>query len=284
LALSGAMLVHAGVAAAILWQPPQSGAASAGMGGVEVSLGPAGGAPGDVAAVAPTETTPPVESVETPPEVEPTEAAPVEAVRPVEPEAVIPVETVETPPPPTQVEPPEQVVEAKPVVPPPPRRKPKPPEPEIVQTPPEATPPETVVAEEPPSEQTAAAPSVAGAAGKAGTRDSTEAGGSADASSGGGSPGAAADYHSYLLAWLQKHKEYPAAAQRRRQEGTALLYFEMDRDGRVRNFRLQRSSGHEALDNEVLALIERAQPLPAPPPEVEGETVKLIVPVQFFLR
>ena len=133
-------------------------------------------------------------------------------------------------------------------------------------------------------EQTAAAPSVAGAAGKAGTLDSTEAGSSTSANSAGGTPGASADYMSYLLAWLQKHKEYPTEARRRRQEGTALLYFEMDRDGRVRTFRLQRSSGHAALDDEVLALIERAQPLPAPPPEVKGEMVKLIVPVQFFLR
>lgn len=282
-AMGLAGLVHAAVAAAVFWVPPPPGAQAVGLSGVEVSLGPAGGAPGDVAAVAPTETTPPVETVETPPEVAPTEATPVEAVRPVEPEAVIPVETVETPPPSAEVEPPEQVVEAKPVVPPPPRRKPDPPKPEVVETPPDPAPPETVVAEELP-EQTAAAPSVAGAAGKAGTLDSTEAGSSADASSGGGTPGASADYMSYLLAWLQKHKEYPTEARRRRQEGTALLYFEMDRDGRVRNFQLQRSSGHPVLDDEVLALIERAQPLPAPPPEVKGETVKLIVPVQFFLR
>jgi hypothetical protein len=112
-----------------------------GLGGVEVSLGPAGGAPGDIAAVAPTETTPPVETAETPPEIAPTEATLVEAARPVEPEAVIPVETVETPPPPAEVEPPEQVVQAKP---------------EIVETLPEPAPPETVVAEEPPAEQTAA--------------------------------------------------------------------------------------------------------------------------------
>ena len=38
--------------------------------------------------------------------------------------------------PPAEVEPPEQVVEAKPVVPPPPGRNPKPPEPKIAETPP----------------------------------------------------------------------------------------------------------------------------------------------------
>ena len=59
--------------------PP--GAQAVGLGGVEVSLGPAGGALGDVAAVTPTETIPPVETAETPPEIAPTEATPVEAVR-----------------------------------------------------------------------------------------------------------------------------------------------------------------------------------------------------------
>ena len=58
----------------------------------------------------------------------------------------------------------------------------------------------------------------------------------------------------------------------------------MDRDGRVLGSWLERSSGAAALDEETLELIKRAEPLPKPPAEVAGETVQLVVPVEFLLR
>ncbi|RMD63106.1 MAG: hypothetical protein D6826_05790, partial [Alphaproteobacteria bacterium] len=88
MALSAAVLVHAGVVVTILWQPPQSGAKSAGFGGIEVSLSPAGGAPGSLAAsvpklaeaetVAPSEVS--SESLPNPPTVTPSEAIEAETV------------------------------------------------------------------------------------------------------------------------------------------------------------------------------------------------------------
>lgn len=87
-----------------------------------------------------------------------------------------------------------------------------------------------------------------------------------------------------LLAHLERHKRYPRIARRLRQEGTAYLRFTMDRDGRVMDYRLERSSGHEALDDEVRELIQRAQPLPRPPAEMGNSTLEMIVPVQFTIR
>jgi periplasmic protein TonB len=62
------------------------------------------------------------------------------------------------------------------------------------------------------------------------------------------------------------------------------LRFAMDRQGRVTSSQINKSSDFELLDDEVLALIQRAQPLPAPPPEVPGAVVDLVVPVAFSLR
>lgn len=87
-----------------------------------------------------------------------------------------------------------------------------------------------------------------------------------------------------LRAHLENHKRYPAAARFRRQEGVATVRFVMDRNGKVLSAKLERSSGKSLLDEEALALLDRAQPLPPPPPEVVGETLELVVPVQFFLR
>ncbi|MCR6629157.1 MAG: TonB family protein [Magnetospirillum sp.] len=86
-----------------------------------------------------------------------------------------------------------------------------------------------------------------------------------------------------VLAHLEHHKRYPSAAQFRRQQGVPMVRFIMGRDGRVLSAQLERSCGHGALDEEALALLERAQPLPAPPPEVAGNQIEMRVPVQFFL-
>lgn len=86
-----------------------------------------------------------------------------------------------------------------------------------------------------------------------------------------------------LLSHLDRYKHFPEAARTRRTEGMALLSFGMDRDGRVLRYYLVRSSGHPELDDEVLAMIERASPLPAVPPEIREQIVQLVVPIRFRL-
>jgi periplasmic protein TonB len=84
-----------------------------------------------------------------------------------------------------------------------------------------------------------------------------------------------------LLSHLDRYKRYPNAARAQRVEGAALLSFEMDRGGRVLTYYLVRSSGWPELDDEVLAMIERASPLPSAPPELNEQIVQLVVPVRF---
>jgi protein TonB len=88
-------------------------------------------------------------------------------------------------------------------------------------------------------------------------------------------------WKSRLLSHLDRYKRYPNAARAQRVEGTALLSFEMDRGGRVLTYYLVRSSGWPELDDEVLAMIERASPLPSAPPELNEQIVQLVVPVRF---
>jgi len=95
---------------------------------------------------------------------------------------------------------------------------------------------------------------------------------------------ARANWQAQLLGFLSRHKRYPRPAQEQRQQGTASLRFSVDRQGRVQSFHLDRSSGFPLLDEEVQALIQRAQPLPSPPPEIPGDRIELVVPVEFSLR
>jgi periplasmic protein TonB len=91
-------------------------------------------------------------------------------------------------------------------------------------------------------------------------------------------------WQSLLLRRLQEFKNYPPAARRRREQGEVLLTFSVDRDGHVVSRHIVKGSGHPDLDAEVLALVERAQPLPAFPPSMTDRELTLTVPIRFSLR
>jgi protein TonB len=98
------------------------------------------------------------------------------------------------------------------------------------------------------------------------------------------SASARATWQAQLLAWLEKYKRYPRVAQEQRQQGVVSLRFAIDRQGKVLSSQINKSSGFELLDDEVLALVQRAQPVPPPPPEISGNRIELQVPVAFTLR
>jgi len=92
------------------------------------------------------------------------------------------------------------------------------------------------------------------------------------------------DWRSRLIAQLQRSKRYPAGAQSRREQGTAVLNFTMDRNGRVLSRHIARSSGVAELDAEVMALVMRAQPLPPFPASMAQPRMTLSVPIRFSVR
>jgi protein TonB len=87
-----------------------------------------------------------------------------------------------------------------------------------------------------------------------------------------------------IAAQLERYKRYPALAQRRGEQGVALLRFTLTRTGGVSNARIERGSGHADLDEEVLVLVQRAQPLPAIPADIAANTLDIEVPVKFALH
>ena len=97
-------------------------------------------------------------------------------------------------------------------------------------------------------------------------------------------PSAVPNWKSELVARLQRYKRYPSEAQARGEEGVAQLAFSVDRSGGVHNARIVRSSGSSLLDRATLELVERAQPLPAPPPDVHGAQIAIVVPINYNLR
>jgi periplasmic protein TonB len=100
----------------------------------------------------------------------------------------------------------------------------------------------------------------------------------------GGTPRVEPTWEAVLVKHLQQYKSYPQTARDRTEQGVVVLGFTVDRNGRVLARRIVKSSGYRALDDEVLAMIERAQPLPAFPASMTQAKLDLMLPIRFSLH
>jgi protein TonB len=100
----------------------------------------------------------------------------------------------------------------------------------------------------------------------------------------GGGPHVERSWETAMTRHLQQYKRYPSDAQARGEEGVVQLSFTVDRTGHVLNREIARSSGHRELDNEVMSMIERAQPLPPFPASMPQAKLDLTVPIRFSLQ
>lgn len=90
-------------------------------------------------------------------------------------------------------------------------------------------------------------------------------------------------WESEVLTKLDRFKRYPQSARWQGQEDTVYLRLTIARDGTVRSASVGQSQGFTALDEEAIEMVGRASPLPAPPPSVEGSSVMLTIPVEFYI-
>lgn len=86
-----------------------------------------------------------------------------------------------------------------------------------------------------------------------------------------------ASWKGELMAHLNRYKRYPPGAG----AGTASVAFIINRSGEVLSARLIGPSGDGALDEEAVALVRRASPVPAPPPDFGSGSITLTVPIRF---
>jgi periplasmic protein TonB len=88
-----------------------------------------------------------------------------------------------------------------------------------------------------------------------------------------------AKWERLLVAQLERHKRYPPHANGK--AGEARLAFSIDRSGQVVASRIVQSSGSDALDQEALALLKRAAPLPPPPAGMSDDQLSFVVPIRY---
>jgi protein TonB len=89
------------------------------------------------------------------------------------------------------------------------------------------------------------------------------------------------NYRGLVAAHLARYKQYPADARSGGKGGTAAVTFTIGGSGAVASVGLARGSGVPSIDQEVVAMVRRASPFPAPP---GGRPQSFTVPVNFSLR
>ncbi|AHI28521.1 energy transducer TonB [Marinobacter similis] len=92
------------------------------------------------------------------------------------------------------------------------------------------------------------------------------------------------EYLNQLSRHLSQHYQYPRRARRLGQEGTPLVVFSFDREGELLELHLKTGSGHQLLDDAALEMLRDAEPLPAVPARMNGQSFSYALPVRFRLR
>ncbi|WP_335987331.1 TonB family protein [Spongiibacter tropicus] len=147
------------------------------------------------------------------------------------------------------------------------------------ETPPAAESPSPAPAAEPPKQNTVASAEPNDTQSQA----SRKATGSGSQQKLGGRPGAARDYFSTLMAWLNHHKRYPKIAKKNKEQGIVKLKFTIAKDGSISNASIHTGSGHRRLDEAAMKMLREADPVPGIPDDLGRDTLTLVIPVEYSL-
>jgi periplasmic protein TonB len=97
-------------------------------------------------------------------------------------------------------------------------------------------------------------------------------------------PVAVQQWQNSLAVKIRQVQRYPPRAIARREQGSAAITFRIDNNGRVVESRIVKSSGSQDLDQELFAMVTRAQPLPKPPPDAKPADLEITFAMNFFLK
>jgi protein TonB len=90
-------------------------------------------------------------------------------------------------------------------------------------------------------------------------------------------------YETLLGDWLNSHKRYPESAREHGEQGHAILHFAVERNGRVTEFAVVKSSGYADLDQGLEEMM-RGAILPPFPADMPQSSISVSVTIRFTLE
>lgn len=92
-------------------------------------------------------------------------------------------------------------------------------------------------------------------------------------------------YQGLLGAHLSRFKQYPNSALARQEEGIIIIKLQVDENGFVLQKEIKKKCAYNTLNTEVIALIDRANPLPPPPKEMlQGGKLTFSMPISYSIK
>ncbi|MBW7836244.1 MAG: energy transducer TonB [Sphingomonadales bacterium] len=93
-----------------------------------------------------------------------------------------------------------------------------------------------------------------------------------------------ASWQRSVVGVIAKKQVYPRAAMSQEIEGRAKVKMTIDRAGKITNYEMVESTGSDLLDAEVVKLMERINPLPAPPADASDSNLTFVLPLAWVLE
>ena len=92
-------------------------------------------------------------------------------------------------------------------------------------------------------------------------------------------------YEQLISLWIEKFKKYPDEARSQGMQGETVIRIRIDRQGNIRYYILERSTGFEVLDRAAIDMVKLANPVPAVPNDYpQGDLIEFLIPVNFHLQ
>ncbi len=92
------------------------------------------------------------------------------------------------------------------------------------------------------------------------------------------------NYENILANWLERYRSYPRLALRKKITGEGLLYVKINQDGKVLDYDLQKSTNEPLLDEAIITILKKADPLPKIPLEFKTSQFEFSVPIDFKIN